>query len=51
MLVVGKREAAANAVAVRLRTEQDLGAMPVDEFIQMAQNVIQTKSTELAPAG
>ncbi|MBN1315137.1 MAG: threonine--tRNA ligase, partial [Anaerolineales bacterium] len=49
MLVVGKREAAANAVAVRLRTEEDLGAMPVDEFLQMAQEVILTRSTELAP--
>ena len=35
MLVIGKREAAANTVAVRLRTGRDLGAMPVDQFLAM----------------
>jgi threonyl-tRNA synthetase len=32
MAVVGDREAAAGAVAVRSRAGGDLGAMPVDEF-------------------
>ena len=32
MLVVGDREVDANAVAVRLRSGQDLGAMPVDDI-------------------
>jgi threonyl-tRNA synthetase len=36
MLVVGKREAADDAVAVRLRNGRDLGAMPVDDFLGMA---------------
>jgi threonyl-tRNA synthetase len=31
MLVIGKREVEQGAVAVRLRTGEDLGAMPVDE--------------------
>ena len=32
MLVVGDREAEANAVAVRLRSGDDLGAMPLDDI-------------------
>jgi threonyl-tRNA synthetase len=43
MLIVGDREAEAGAVAVRLRTEQDLGAMPVADFIAMAQEAIAEK--------
>ncbi len=34
MLVVGDREAAEGKVAVRLRSGRDLGAMPLDEFIE-----------------
>src|SRR5919202_863215 len=33
MLVIGDKEQAAGAVAVRLRSGQDLGAMPVDDLI------------------
>jgi threonyl-tRNA synthetase len=44
MLVVGKREAAAGTVSVRLRTEEDLGAMPVDDFIARARKVVADKS-------
>lgn len=44
MLVVGKREADQGAVSVRLRTEEDLGAMPLDEFIQRAKGVITAKT-------
>jgi threonyl-tRNA synthetase len=40
MLVVGKREAAAGTVAVRLRTEENLGEMPVDAFLARATGVI-----------
>ena len=36
MLIVGKREVETDSVSVRLRTEQDLGAVPVDQFIQDA---------------
>lgn len=34
MLVVGKKEVADGAVAVRARSEGDLGAMPVDQFMK-----------------
>lgn len=35
MLVIGDREAKTNSVSVRLRSEEDLGAMPVDSFIEL----------------
>jgi threonyl-tRNA synthetase len=35
MLVVGDRDAAAGAVSVRQRGQHDLGAMPLDDFIQL----------------
>ncbi len=47
MLIVGKREVAAGAVAVRLRSGEDLGAKPVDEFLAMTQAVINQRSKEL----
>ena len=47
MLVVGKREAEAGAVAVRLRSGEDLGATPVDAFLTMAKAVIETRSLHL----
>jgi threonyl-tRNA synthetase len=43
MLVVGEREMEAGAVAVRLRTEEDLGARSVEDFIAMAQEAIVEK--------
>jgi threonyl-tRNA synthetase len=36
MLVVGDREMEAGAVAVRLRSEENLGAMPVAQFLRRA---------------
>ena len=47
MLVIGKREAEAGAVSVRLRTGEDLGAMPIDEFRQLAADVIESRSLSL----
>ena len=47
MLVIGGREVEANAVAVRQRDEQDLGAMPVAEFIAKIKEQINTKSLNL----
>jgi threonyl-tRNA synthetase len=44
MLIVGKREVKAGAVAVRLRTGEDLGPKPVDEFLAMAQEAIRARS-------
>ncbi|MDP9363023.1 MAG: threonine--tRNA ligase [Chloroflexota bacterium] len=47
MLVVGKREAAADSVAVRLRTGRDLGAMTVDAFLALALPRIEARSLYL----
>jgi threonyl-tRNA synthetase len=47
MLVVGDKEAEAGAVAVRLRSGEDLKAMPVAQFIAMAKQVIENRSLEL----
>jgi threonyl-tRNA synthetase len=43
MLVVGDREAEKGTVAVRLRTEEDLGPRPVEEFLSMAREAITEK--------
>ena len=43
MLVVGDREAESHQVAVRLRTEENLGAMALDEFIARAKQVVADK--------
>lgn len=47
MLVVGDKEAAASAVAVRLRTNENLGAQPLAEFIEHIGGIIKSKSLEL----
>ena len=47
MLVIGKREEEAGAVAVRLRSGEDLGAMPVDDFLKLVLPVIETRSLDL----
>jgi threonyl-tRNA synthetase len=47
MLVIGKREAAEDAVAVRLRNGRDLGAMPVGTFLEMALPRIEARSLHL----
>jgi len=47
MLVVGDREQEAGAVAVRLRTEEDLGALPVDDAITLIRRQIDSKALTL----
>ncbi len=47
MLVAGDRDMEAGAVSVRLRSEEQLGAMPVAEFIELIKPVIETKSLDL----
>jgi len=47
MLIVGGREEEAGAVAVRLRTEEDLGAMPVAEFAARVREHDEARSREL----
>ncbi|MHB1356653.1 MAG: threonine--tRNA ligase [Anaerolineae bacterium] len=48
MLVIGDREMESREVAVRLRTEQNLGAMPLDAFVTRASQLIALRNnTEL----
>jgi threonyl-tRNA synthetase len=47
LLVVGDRDAAAGAVSVRLRTGEDLGAMPIAQFAAHAKAIVDSKSLEL----
>ncbi|MGN6759183.1 MAG: threonine--tRNA ligase [Thermomicrobiales bacterium] len=47
MLVVGDREAEADAAAVRLRTEENLGAMPIADFLALVEPLIASKSLAL----
>ncbi|NDJ52945.1 MAG: threonine--tRNA ligase [Chloroflexi bacterium] len=46
MLVVGDREMEEGAVALRMRSGDDKGALPLAEFIAMAQEVIREKRYE-----
>src|SRR5216683_338281 len=47
MLVVGDKETSENAVAVRLRTNENLGATPLASFVERIVGVIKTRSQEL----
>ncbi len=52
MLVIGKREVEADSVAVRLRSGEDLGAMPVEAFLDVVLPVVESKALSLTvPAG
>jgi threonyl-tRNA synthetase len=44
MLVVGDREQESNEVSVRLRSEEDLGAMPVDDLVEMIKSKVDEKA-------
>lgn len=44
LLVVGDKEMAAGAVAVRARGGQDLGAMSLEDFLQRITSAIANKS-------
>ena len=43
MLIVGDRELRDGTVAVRLRTEEDLGAMKVEDFVVRVERVVEAK--------
>ncbi len=47
MLVVGDKEAAAEAVSVRLRTNVDLKSIPLAQFIERVSGISNSKSREL----
>ncbi len=44
MLVIGRREEASEQVAVRLRSNEDLGAMPLERFLELAGQEIAEKA-------
>jgi len=46
MLVVGDREAESESVAVRHRKHGDLGAKPLDQFIEEVSKLVESKSVE-----
>ena len=48
MLVVGDREAADGAVAVRSRSGGDLGSQPLDAFIASAREEVETKGSQMS---
>ena len=48
MLIMGDRDIENGAVSVRLRSGEDLGAMPVGDFIAKAEALVTSKSLELA---
>ena len=43
MLVVGDREAESGAVSVRLRSNENLGAVSIDEFVAMAEEAVASR--------
>lgn len=47
MLVVGDKEEKGEKVAVRLRSEKDLGQMELDKFINLVKDKIETKALDL----
>lgn len=47
MLVVGDKEIEANAVAVRLRSGENLGAVSVDDFIVRTSELVKSRSLDL----
>jgi threonyl-tRNA synthetase len=49
MLVVGDKEAEADAVSLRLRTNENLGAVPLAEFLDVAGRLDRERSLELWP--
>ena len=51
MLVVGDREAAEGAVAVRSRAGGDLGSQPIDVFLASARDEVETKSSQPSAPG
>ena len=44
MLVLGEREAEAGTVAVRHRKHADMGAKPLEQFIEEVTKLVETKS-------
>jgi threonyl-tRNA synthetase len=47
MLIAGDKDIEAGAVSVRLRSDEDLGAMPVDALVEHIAGIVESKSLEL----
>jgi threonyl-tRNA synthetase len=47
MLIVGDKDMEAGTVSVRLRTDEDLGAMPLADFLAIIERVVDAHSLEL----
>ncbi len=47
LLIAGDRDVEGGNVSVRLRTDEDLGAMSVDDFVAHITQVVDSKSLEL----
>ena len=47
LLIVGDRDVADRTVSVRLRTDEDLGARPLDEFAEAAAANVEAQSPEI----
>lgn len=47
LLIVGDRDRDNGTVSVRLRTDEDLGALPLADFTALAQRVVQERALEL----
>jgi threonyl-tRNA synthetase len=47
MLILGDRDLENGTVSVRLRTDEDLGALSVEDFLLLAQRIIDDKSMDL----
>jgi threonyl-tRNA synthetase len=47
MLIVGDKDIEAGTVSVRLRTDEDLGALPLADFIALVERVVESHSLEL----
>ena len=48
LLIVGDRDVAARTVSVRLRGDEDAGALPLEEFADAASNIVAAKSMTVA---
>ena len=49
LLIVGQRDIKNRTVSVRLRSDEDLGAMPLADFAQFAAETIRSHSPEIRP--
>jgi threonyl-tRNA synthetase len=49
MLVVGDREAEAGAAAVRLRSGENLGAVPINDVVSRISHENASRTNELTP--